>query len=110
MTLKVKTIKGYENLVELLGEELGNSIYEAVNALEELKSYSIALRKESLLLKEKVQQSVEQMIENIKAWNYLKTKYTLQQIFETEVSRVGKNAKQIVKDTVEAIQPTQQEQ
>lgn len=54
--------------------------------------------------------SVEQMIENIKAWNFLKTKYEPKQVIGANVSWVGKSAKQIVADvsnTIEGEQPKQ---
>lgn len=54
--------------------------------------------------------SVEQMIENVKAWNYLKTKYSIKDIFKSEVSWVGKNATQIVKEVTDALQSDQPEQ
>lgn len=54
--------------------------------------------------------SVEQMIENIKAWNFLKTKFEPKQVIGANVSWVGKSAKQIVADvsnTIEGEQPKQ---
>jgi len=54
--------------------------------------------------------SIEQMVENIKAWNYLKTKYTMQEIFKSDVNWNGKNAKQIVKEVTEALQGNQPKQ
>lgn len=47
--------------------------------------------------------SMEQMIENIKAWNMLKTKYDMKQIYASGVSWVGKSANDIVAEVSEAI-------
>jgi hypothetical protein len=54
--------------------------------------------------------SAEQMIENIKAWNALKTKFEPKAILQSNVSWVGKNANQIVNDVSEELQPDQPKQ
>ena len=53
--------------------------------------------------------SKEQMVENIRAWNYLKSKYKLQQMYETKVSWVGKSAEQIIKEVTAALENTNKE-